>query len=98
MYLSILRLLGFLLFASRGPHDFQGQLHQTVLRKKSGWRLESGQEVSKVCVSLFKRVPISWSYPIKGDIDADWPCDAQSHLLLAQFFATEGDVNASVGT
>ncbi|EGD76428.1 hypothetical protein PTSG_07545 [Salpingoeca rosetta] len=71
-----------------------GQLHQTVLPKKSGWRLQAGAEVSTVCVSLFKRVPISWSYPIKGDIDDTWQCDAQSHIYLAHFFASEGDAHA----
>ena len=73
----------------------QGLLHQDVLPKKSGWRLESQETVAHVCVSLFKRVPISWSHPIKGDIDPANPCDAQSDLLLAQFHAAIGDATRS---
>eukprot|EP00043_Microstomoeca_roanoka_P016191 m.164411 g.164411 ORF g.164411 m.164411 type:complete len:421 (+) comp16408_c0_seq2:56-1318(+) len=68
-----------------------GLLHQHVLPGKSGWRLDKEGPLPIVHVWLFKRVPISWSYPIKGDISAEYPCDAQSHVFLARFFEAEND-------
>eukprot|EP01147_Barroeca_monosierra_P001564 gene1564-4712_t len=73
-----------------------GLLHQQVLPGKSGWRFEQNHEFSLVHVSLFKRVPISWTYPIKGDVNDELVCDAQSHVFLADFYSNENDLHSAL--